>query len=65
MDALEIAERMITICILRGNVALAREYATEYAAARDDRMTSDELSTSVKAWTDAARDMKMPRSDRR
>lgn len=54
MDALEIARRMITTCMLRGNVALAREYAVEYAAARDDRMTDDEVLAATSARLEVA-----------
>lgn len=55
MDRRELAETMIVYHVMRGDIASAREYATDYALLRDAQLTVDELLTSVDAYLEVAR----------
>lgn len=54
MDDLESLMWTIGYCVLTGDVALAREYAADYALLRDGRLTSDELIATVRARFEVA-----------
>lgn len=55
MEKMELAETMIVYFVMRGEVASAREYATDLALLRDARLTGDELLASVDAYLEVAR----------
>lgn len=45
----EMFQHLIARCVMRGNIALAREYALDLAAERDGRLTDAEFVASVEA----------------